>query len=272
MNGQEMITALHAGTRVYGTLVASPAPKWPAALAKAGLDFVFLDTEHIALDRAQLSWMCWTYRAMGMAPIVRIPSPDPYEACKVLDGGASGIIAPYVETAEQVIALRGAVKLRPVKGQRLQEFLSGAETPEPVLDAYLAQNNTGNVLIVNIESVPAIQALDAILAVPGLDAILVGPHDLSCSLGIPEQYRHPRFEEAMRTIIQQARAAGVGVGIHFWAGLDQEVAWARLGMNLMLHSADLTLFLNALQSDLAYLHGELDGGDAATGEVDAVNM
>lgn len=64
--------------------------------------------------------MCNAYRALGIAPIVRIPSPDPYYASMVMDGGANDIIAPYVETVEQVKALSGAVKLRPIKGMRLQ--------------------------------------------------------------------------------------------------------------------------------------------------------
>ena len=110
---------LRSGENVFGTLIVSPSPMWPRALEGSGLDFVFIDTEHIALDRAQVSWMCQTYARMGLAPIVRIPSPDPFEATKMLDGGAAGIIAPYVETAAQAQALRGAVKLRPIKGRRL---------------------------------------------------------------------------------------------------------------------------------------------------------
>jgi 4-hydroxy-2-oxoheptanedioate aldolase len=66
-----------------------------------GLDFVFIDTEHIPIDRVTLSWMCQAYRLADLAPMVRIPEPDAYQACMALDGGASGIVAPYVETAEQ---------------------------------------------------------------------------------------------------------------------------------------------------------------------------
>ena len=104
MNPIELGAALRSGARVYGTLVISPAPSWPTQVKRLGLDFVFLDTEHISLDRHQLSWMCQTYSALGIAPLVRIPSPDPYQATMVLDGGAAGVVAPYVETVEQVKA------------------------------------------------------------------------------------------------------------------------------------------------------------------------
>lgn len=249
MDGKTLGEALRSGTRVYGTLIVSTSPRWPQALAGAGLDFVFIDTEHIAIDRAQLSWMCQTYRHMGLPPIVRIPSPDPHQATMVLDGGACGIIAPYVETAEQVRALSGAVKLRPLKGQRLRRTLAG-EPLEPELDAYLNRANAGNLLIVNVESVPAIEALDDIVAVPGLDAVLVGPHDLSCSLGIPEQYSHPRFEEAVCAIFAKARAASLGAGIHFWSDVEKQVAWLRAGANLLIHDSDIGLFAKHLRADL----------------------
>ncbi len=217
---------------------------------QAGLDFVFIDNEHTAMDRAQVSWMCQTYAALGVPPIVRIPSPDPYEAAKVLDGGAVGVIAPYIETPEQVQALRGAVKHRPLKGAKLDGLLAG-QTCEPELAAYLKDRCADNVLIVNIESVPAINALDEILKVPGLDCVLIGPHDLSCSLGVPEQYSHPRFIEAAHTIFRKARAAGVGAGIHFWGDLEAEASHIRAGANFLIHSSDLALFAKHLNQELA---------------------
>ncbi|MEA3210320.1 MAG: staphyloferrin biosynthesis citrate synthase [Chthoniobacter sp.] len=259
MTAAQFTQKLRAGELLVGTLIVSPSPRWPLVVRDCGIDFVFIDTEHIALDRAPLSWMCQTYTALGLPPLVRIPSPDPYEAAKVLDGGAAGIIAPYVETAEQVQALRGAVKLRPLKGAKLQRLLDG-EASEPELASYTRERCAANALIVNIESVPAIAALDSILAVPDLDAVLIGPHDLSCSLGVPEQYDHPRFLEATRTIFGKARAAGLGAGIHFWGDLELEASFLREGANLLIHSADITLFQK-------YLHLEVEAVKTAAGLV-----
>jgi 2-keto-3-deoxy-L-rhamnonate aldolase RhmA len=139
MNAAELRRRLLAGETVFGTLIVSPSPRWPDAVRRCGLDFVFIDTEHIALDRAPLSWMCQTYSALGLPPLVRIPSPDPFAATMVLDGGAAGVVAPYVETAQQVRDLRGAVKFRPIKGQRLRQMLDGAPV-EPELESYLDTN------------------------------------------------------------------------------------------------------------------------------------
>ena len=271
MKGRELAEALRNGRRVVGTLIVSTSPRWVPAVARLGLDFVFLDTEHVPIDRQTLSWMCQAYRGIGLAPIVRIPSPDAYEACMALDGGAAGIIAPYVESPEQVRALRGAVKLRPLKGQRLGRILSGAERPEPALADYLAERNADSVLIVNIESRPAMDALDDILAVEGLDAVLIGPHDLSLNLGVPEQYRSETFDEAVVRIITTARAAGVGAGIHVIDpdGLDREIAWARVGANLIVHSADVIAFPAAMREDLRRLQDALGDADQADAAGDA---
>jgi len=268
MNTLHFTEQLRAGAPLFGTLVVSPSPMWPAAMDGVGLDFVFIDTEHIALDRAMVSWMCQTYARMGLPPLVRVPSPDPFEATKVLDGGAAGVIAPYIETAEQVRALAGAVKFRPVKGRRLSERLGGVPF-EPALEDYVRRRNP-HALIVNIESVPAINVLDEILAVPGLDGVLIGPHDLSCSLGMPEEYGRPEFLAACETILRKARAAGVGAGIHWWGTVEEHARFVKMGANLINYSADITLFRKYLGQELAALKeaaGLAGRGDSATTSV-----
>ncbi len=263
MTGKELREALCAGRRVYATSILSPSPLWPGALRETGIDFVFLDTEHIPQDRHTLSWMCAAYKAVGLPPVVRIPNPDPFEAAKVLDGGASGVIVPYLERPEDLLAVMGAVKLRPLKGDRLADALRDIHTLEPKLRAYLEKRNENNVLIANIESVPAMERLDEILAVPGLDAVLIGPHDLTCSLGIPEEYQAPEFDRAVREIFRKARARGVGAGLHyFWEGDTLETEWAKAGGNLIMHSSDISLFTQTLRRDIAGIRRAL--GEEAT--------
>lgn len=257
MTAREIIQALHDGRRVFSSAIVAMSPLWPSLAKQTGIDFVFVDTEHIPLDRQTLSWICQTYQAMGLPPVVRLPCNDPFEACKVLDAGAAGVIGPYIETVEQVRALVGAVKYRPLKGRRLQDALHDPKTLEPELRDYLDKRNGDKILIANIESVPAIENLPAICSVPGLDGVLIGPHDLSCSLGIPEQYSHPRFDEAVRTIFRIAREHQIGAGIHYWLGLEQEIAWAKAGGNLVMHSSDLAAFSRTLKSEIEQLRQAL---------------
>jgi 4-hydroxy-2-oxoheptanedioate aldolase len=239
----------------------APGPHFPEVVKQAQADFVFIDTEHTPLGRETLAWMCQAFAALNIPPVVRLPSPDGFEAAKVLDGGGGGgIIGPYVETVEQVRALVGAARWAPLKGQRLQETLRDPGTLEPKLRSHLEARNENTILILTIESVPAIHNLDDLLSVPGVDAVLVGPYDLSCSLGIPLEYDHPRFAEAVRTVFHKARAHQVGAGVHYWPGIQQEIAWARAGGNLIMHGADITAFRQQLIPNLAALRSAL--GDA----------
>lgn len=263
MNGKDIRNALHNGRYVYSTAILSTSPLWPKFVKRTGVDFVFIDTEHVPIGRETLSWMCQTFAAMGIPPVVRIPSPDPFEASKVLDGGAGGVIAPYIETAEQVRQLIGVARYRPLKGRRLQEALDDPDSLEPELRDYLEKRNEHTILIANIESIPAMENLEGIVSQAGLDSVLIGPHDLSCNLGIPEQYRHPKFDEAVCKIFGIARAHRVGAGIHFWLGVDQEIGWAKAGGNLIMHNSDVMLFEQQCKRELEEIRQAL-GDDRRT--------
>lgn len=269
MKAIELKEALRSGKRVYGTLTVSPSPLWVSQIKRLGLDFVFIDTEHLPLDRHQISWMCQAYRAMDVAPLVRVTSPDHFQATNLLDGGACGIVVPYVETVEQVRLMRGAVKMRPLRGQLLQNIVDGKQDFPGDLKPYIEDHNREHLLIINIESKPGLEALDEILEVPDIDAILVGPHDLSCSLGIPEQYHHPEFERAVRTIFRKARAKNIGAGMHFWSGLDQQIVWAKdAEMNMIIHRADILNFVESMSKELQEIRQALgDEKDSAGGSL-----
>ena len=252
MTGKEFRQALKEGKSVFGTLIVSPSPKWIDVIGQLNLDFVFIDTEHIAIDRHQLSWMCHAYAGKGLVPVVRIPSPDPYQACMALDAGAKGIVAPYIETIDEVQGLAGTIKNRPIKGKKLSEYLYGKKEMEPELREYLKKYNEDHVFIINVESQTAIDNLDDILKVPGLDAVLIGPHDLTCNLGVPEQYDHPKFKTAVEDIFTRARKAGIGAGMHVFYNnsVNHELEWADKGANLILHSGDINRFAHIMADDI----------------------
>jgi 2-keto-3-deoxy-L-rhamnonate aldolase RhmA len=245
-----LLEKLQHGKNVYGTCITSTGPMWPAAIKTAGLDFVFIDTEHIPLDRNELALLCQMFKSISIVPIVRVPSPDAYRACQAIDGGAQGIVVPYIESRAQVAELVGAVKYRPLKGELLSAYLDGSKEIPPVLKEYVISSNSANICIANIESVPAMERLDEILSVPGLDGVFIGPHDLSVSLGLPEQYDHPVFEEAIKTIIHTTRAKGLHIGIHFSLEPERQIKWMKEGANIVVHSFDIALFLQRLLHDM----------------------
>ena len=267
----EFLLKLQQGKPVYGTCITSFNPLWPKVWRGVGLDFVFLDTEHIALDRVQVSHICQQLLGDGIYPIVRIPSPDPFRACQMIDAGAKGIVAPYLESASQIRKLVGAVKYRPLKGDKLEETLEGKNKLSPVLSEYIETHNRGSFCIANIESVPAMDRLDSLLSIEGLDAVFIGPHDLSISMGIPEQYDHPDFEAAVKQIIDTCKRNGLAVGIHFSESPERQVKWMKEGINIVIHSSDFALFYQRLKADISTIktaHGESSNVD--TGGPEAI--
>ena len=97
----------------------------------------------------------------------------------------------------------------------------------------------------------------------GLDAVLIGPHDLSVSLGVPEQYENSKYIDAVDTIITKARAKGSGAGNHFAYTdvFEHEVRWGKMGANLIVHAADVIVFRNGMRDDLNRIKaalGDLD--------------
>ncbi|WP_461091632.1 HpcH/HpaI aldolase family protein [Spirosoma gilvum] len=255
-----LLQRLKNGQNVYGTCITSTGPMWPKVIKQIGLEFVFIDTEHIPLDRSELARLCQQFRTYGITPIVRIPSPDPYLACQAIDGGAIGIVAPYLESVEQVQTLVGATKYRPLKGEKLAAYLNGTDTLSPEMADYIAAYNADHLCIANIESVPAMNRLDEMLSVPGLDAVFIGPHDLSVSLELPEQYDHPDFEAAVRTIIHKTRQKGLAIGIHFSLEPERQIRWMAEGANIVVHSFDIALFSQRLRHDLAIIKEAVGDG------------
>ncbi len=260
MTSQELRSALRSGQSVFGTLIASDSPDWLDHVARIGLDFVFIDTEHVALDRKALAWMCHGYAALGLPPIVRILSPDAHLARMALDAGAAGIMAPYVETVEQVKALVGAVKLWPLKGERLEAALSDRSTLEPPLAAFLDRHAGRRILTINVESRPALERIDALASVEGLDGILVGPHDLSINLGVPEDYESAVFDQAVRTILRSARRHGIAAGTFSMLGMERVRQWASDGLNFIVHGADCAAMRDAIGADIRAMRGMLGQG------------
>ena len=263
---------LEAGRCAFGTLITSPSPHLVPVMKNSGLDFVFIDTEHIALDRMALSWMCHAYAGAGLMPLVRISSPDPIEACKAWDGGAGALLAPYIETRRQVLDLVGATKYKPVKGEKLEALLSDQKYPVPVLQKYLDGTNASRLLLINIESAAGINNLTDLISVSGVDGVVIGPHDLSYSLDVPEDYNNPVFYEAVEAIIKTTKAKGLIVGMHYNGIGNREYAWKILsmGVNLWIQHCDLIYIAHGIKTDLRFFRDKL-GYQEATSE-ESINI
>jgi 4-hydroxy-2-oxoheptanedioate aldolase len=262
LNGKDLREHLRAGKRAYGFCVEGFGhPKLPRVLARCGLDFVFMDNEHNPLNRETCAWAAQAYAANNVAPLLRIPEPSAILAAMALDAGAHGVIAPYVETVEQVRALVGATKYRPLKGDALARLLDNPRTFDSDTLAYLERFNTNSVLVVMIESAAGVARLPELLAVPGVDVILVGPHDFSINYAIPEQFDHPVFQAQLRATIRVCSEHQVAVGVHHLAGTDaRERRWIAWGCRFIVHKSDTAFIVEAIHDQIGGLRESLGDG------------
>ena len=241
MVGINFRNALREGKNVYGTQISSTSPKMFDSVISLGLDFVFFCNEHVQYNIETLSWMCRAFKAAGVNPLVRILEPSPFLATQALDAGASAILVPYVEEIEDVIALIGAVKYRPLKGRKLMRILHGEEKPSEELKQYLIKHNSNNTLILNVESQKGVESMNEFTSIqsldgPGVDGLIIGPHDLSTSFDMPEQY--------------SSKAIAVGGHTGYRDSLNLQLEWAKAGANIILHCSDAYLSANQLNNDL----------------------
>ena len=261
MNGAELKKTLRSGGVIHGTMVnALRDPRLAAIFGQLGFEFAVLDAEHSPNDRGVLADASAAFLAAGVCPNVRIPTTAPAELIMARDGGAHGVLVPYCETAGEVRAVVTAARVRPLKGALLRTVLDGGALPNDVTRDYLAKRNSNVVVFIGIESVPALENLEAMLdagaAAGGIDALMIGPNDLSISLGIPEQYEHPRYLEAVERIVRVAAARGVAAGPHCMTA-EHAALWREKGARFMLLSSDWRALAEGYRPILSRLRGDV---------------
>jgi len=221
-------------------------------MAAAGVDFVLIDTEHTGFSPADVADLLAWFKATEIAPFVRVPQIQYQFISRALDTGALGVMVPNVKDGAEARAIVEAAKYAPLgrRGVILGQAQNDFKSVDPAdFFAYANQNTT---VICQIESVAGLENLAEIAATPGVDMLWVGHFDLSQSMGIPGQFEHPRFLEAMRQVVEVGRARGLGLGIQP-GNLDQAQAWLELGFNVISYNTDAFVYLNAISQAVADL-------------------
>lgn len=203
---------LRAGEAVVGTWLTLDSPAVAEIMARAGFAFVTVDLEHSPLTLAQAADLIRTAELAGSAPLVRLSAGDPVQVKRVMDAGAHGIIAPMITRREQVEALHAAMHYPPLGSRGVG--LARAQGYGEGFDRYRTWLAEHAVLVAQLEHVDALKQLDAILSSRVLDACLVGPYDLSASMGLAGQLDHPDVLAALDRIRAAAERHGVPAGTH----------------------------------------------------------
>jgi 2-keto-3-deoxy-L-rhamnonate aldolase RhmA len=242
-----------AGECVYGTMIRQARdPGAPAIFAAAGYDFVFIDMEHGNYSMETVADLIRGAKSVGIAPIIRVPHLETFFTSRVLDAGAEGIMVPMTSTKEQAERIVRYGRYTPL-GQRGFGTQSGMTDYKPLKAVeFMKEANENTLVVAQIETREAIENIDAILGIEGIDVGLIGPNDLSISLGIPDQMNSEILTKAIEKVVASAKKKGKASGIHI-GNIEAIRKWRAKGMTVLAYSTDIGFMYNASKSSLEEL-------------------
>lgn len=195
-----------------GSWVTLGHPSIAEIMAAAGFDWLVLDMEHSVLELGEVQAIIQVLDAKQCPAIVRLTSNHPDQIKRVMDAGATGVMVPMIKSAADAKAAVDGVYYPP-RGQR-GVGLARAQGYGNSFQAYRQWLEENAVIVAMIEHVDAVRNIDDILAVPGIDAYIIGPYDLSGSMGRPGDLNHPDVQTAIAQVLEAGRRAGKPGGIH----------------------------------------------------------
>lgn len=207
-------TKLGRGEAVYGVIAASPDPLLAELAGSTGYDYYMLDAEHGPLSPAHAADVVRACEAADVTPLVRVGQRDAKVVLQYLDAGMLGVMMPGLETADDVRALVAAVKYPPLGRRGLgmvrpAGYMLGAWRQA----GYVADANAQTLVWPQFEDAALLDRLPAMAAVPGVDGFVIGPRDLSMSMGYYDGPDHPAVQAVIDQALAVLRQAGVAGGM-----------------------------------------------------------
>jgi 2-dehydro-3-deoxyglucarate aldolase/4-hydroxy-2-oxoheptanedioate aldolase len=241
---------IHSGEPTIGTFLNLGSPLAAEACALAGFDWLLVDLEHGGGGEAALVGQMLAGATHRIPVLVRVESAERIRSGRVLDLGAAGVMFPRLDTPAQVATAIQHLRYPPDgdRGVATYNRACGFGLRSEVLESA----NTSVVGIVQIESLAALEEVEAIAQLPGVDVIFVGPADLSYALGVPRELDSREFRAALTRVVAAARAAGISAGI---LARSNEAAQAYLeqGFTFLAVGSDSTFIATAARQAAAPL-------------------
>lgn len=203
---------LDSGDLTIGSWITIPDTSVSEIMAKLGFDWLVVDMEHSAITLSEAKNIMQVIELSGIVPLVRLGENNPNFIKRVMDAGAYGVIAPMVNSQDDAKRVVEAVKYPP-EGSR-GVGLARAQGYGLDFQRYKEWVNKNSIVVVQIEHIDAINNLDKILAVEGVDASIIGPYDLSASLGHPGEFRFPQLNNAIKKYEKICLELNKPMGIH----------------------------------------------------------
>jgi 4-hydroxy-2-oxoheptanedioate aldolase len=228
---------IKAGGAAVGTFINVNHPRLIELCGYTGYDFVIIDAEHGPADIETTENLVRASELSGVTPLVRIAQNERQFILRFLDTGAMGAQIPMVNTKADAEAVVRACKyppegIRGLAGVRAARYGTMESFPE-----YVKQANEEMLVIVQVETMQAVDNLQSILTVPGIDVVFVGPTDLAASMGYSGQFNRPEVQEAVHRVIREVKEAGLAPGTLAMGGVDGSKKLIEAGVQYLVPSA-----------------------------------
>ncbi|KAF1936071.1 Phosphoenolpyruvate/pyruvate domain-containing protein [Clathrospora elynae] len=256
--------ALKKGGPSFGGWQMLPGTNHSRAIARSGVDWICVDTEHGNIDDSQMHEAVTAIALAGVSPIVRIAANEAWMVKRALDSGAHGIVVPLIYTLDDAKRLVSSAKFPPQGHRGFGSPLPTQTFANEPMSYYLQNANPTLLTILQIETASALASVRQIAALPGVDVLLIGPFDLGNNIGHPilTGEMAPELKDAIETIKEAAHAEGKKVGIYCNRGEDAR-EYAQRGFDMISILTDQMGITAAFAQSLAIAGGKSTGsGDA----------
>jgi 2-keto-3-deoxy-L-rhamnonate aldolase RhmA len=219
-------------------------------LKAAGCDFALFDTEHSGFGFETIKSVLRYMQAADLPTIVRVPSKEYHHIARAADMGAEGVMLPMVGSPKEARTILDCLKYVP-DGRRgvALGIAHDRYMPGPTMEK-LAAANQWTMLFAQIETRQGVENADELAATPGVDCLWIGHFDLSCSLGIPGQFEHKDFTDAVKAVVKACRKHGKALG-RLVPTVDDAVRLREQGFDFLCYSGDVWALQGAVQAGIA---------------------
>lgn len=247
---------LRRGDLLLGTMITLPSPEMVEIMVEVGYDWLFIDCEHGAFD-SRLAQLLLQAAGERCPCVIRVPCSEDVWIKKMLDIGAAGIIVPQVNSPEQALSAIHSCKYPPLGTRGVG--LGRAHRYGAGFSEYVENANRDVAVILQAEHINAVNCIEEIVALPGIDAILIGPYDLSASLGKIGQVDDPEVIQAIDKVRGACFKQGIALG-YFGVNPESVKPYMEQGYSLITVGVDVLFAQSSARDVLSALRPVEDKG------------
>ena len=255
MENNSLKYKLKNNMQTYGSWITISNPLIPEIISQAGFDWLCIDMEHSSIDIGDALSLVISIENNNIAPLVRVGENNANLIKRVMDVGAYGVIVPNVNSLQDAQNAVQAVKYPPAGKRgvglyRAQKFGNN-------FDDYLEWLQNESIVVIQIEHINAVKNIEEIFSVPNIDAFIIGPYDLSGSMGIPGDLKNEKINKAIDRVLEAAKKHQITAGFHCVSSKPEDAKfYKQLGFRFLGFSLDSIFLGNAAIEALKFLKSD----------------